>query len=84
MKKLLYLFWGIIGISSCTNDNFIEPQAESTTSEIVHKKLTYEQASKAINNEPAFDEKLKNSFHENFTKEQPLGIILQPHRKIIS
>jgi len=67
MKKLLCLFLGIIGISSCTNDNFIEPQTENTTFEIVHKKLTYQQASKAINKEPAFDEKLKNSFHENFT-----------------
>src|SRR5690606_24055465 len=66
MKKLLYLFLGIIIISSCTNDNFIELQAESTNSEFVHKKLTYEQASKAINNEPVFDEKLKNSFHDNF------------------
>src|SRR5690606_6763704 len=64
--KLFYLFFGIIIISSCASDNFIEKQAETTTSEIVHEKLTYQQASKAINNQPAFDEKLKNSFHDNF------------------
>ena len=40
MKKILYLFCGLVVISSCTNDDFIETQPESTTNEIIHKKLT--------------------------------------------
>ena len=66
MKKLLYLFLGIIIISSCTNDDFIEPLTETTNSEIVHEKLTYEQVSKRMDEKLNFDKRLKHSFQENY------------------
>lgn len=66
MKKLFYLFLGIIGISSCTNDNFIEPLTETTNSEIIHEKLTYEQVSKRMDEKIDFNKGLKNTFKENF------------------
>src|SRR5690606_26453153 len=66
MKKILYLFWGLVVISSCTNDDFIETQPESTTNEIIHKKLTYEQVSNRMNEKNDFNKDLKNTFQENY------------------
>ena len=60
------MFLAVIGISSCTNDDFIEPLTETTNSEIVHEKLTYEQVSKRMDEKLNFDKRLKHSFQENY------------------